>query len=145
MGTQFCKRNLTFTRLHTDARQLSQPLLRFPRMPHFAELNGPIALQQLALRKCTWQDLVLVAVDLSKETEEEWIMACLAYGSLQRSLEGEEPLIVRKNLVEFCIGVIMQPGANRVRLWWESGLRLWKDGVDGGCQLIISVSVIYDI
>src|SRR5260370_35251245 len=116
MGTQFCKRNLTFTRLHTDARQLSQPLLRFPRMPHFAELNSPIALKQLALRKCTGQDLVLVAVDLSKETEEDWIMACRAYGSLQRSLQGEEPLIVRTNLVGFCIGVFMQPDANRLRV-----------------------------
>src|SRR5260370_3359621 len=141
MGTQFCKRNLTFQGLHTDARQSSQPSVRFPRMPDFAEVNSPIALKQLALRKCTWQDLVLVAVDLSKETEEEWIMACLAYGSLQRSLQGEEPLIVRKNLVEFCIGVIMQPGANRVRLRWESGLRLWKEGVDGGCQLIKAASV----
>src|SRR6266566_7388861 len=136
VGTQFRERNLTFTRLHTDARQPSQPLLRLPRMPHFAELNGPIALKHLALRKGTWQDLVLVTVDLSKETEEERIMACLAYRSLQRSLEREEPLIVSKNLVEFCIGIIMQPGANRLGLGWKSGLRLWGWGIDGGCQFI---------
>src|SRR6266699_5008265 len=144
MGTQFRKRNLTFTRLHTDACQLSQPLLRFPRMPHFAELNGPIALKHLALRKGMWQDLVLVTVDLSKEAEEERIMACLAYRSLQGSLQGEEPLIVSKNLVEFCIGIIMQPGANRACIRWECGLRLWKEGIDGGCQFIIAAGIVYD-
>jgi len=38
----------------------------------------------------------------------------------------------------------MQPSANSVRLRWESGLRLRKWGIDGGCQLIKAASVIYD-